>query len=456
MGPAQTAVDAGPSSDEVRAYMREKWSAVVVSRASAGAVIILCGIGAFSAAKFWFEPHTGPAWYLPFLALAVLQAVVWVAINRPRLVEYAKVITICDVVATCAVIAWGGAVSERMYSAEFFLLGVATVTAALVPWGVSGQLVVAAAAMAAVAWNAYLVTGTVFTSLGFPTLIPLLVLFVASVYTAHVLQLTRLRAGREELGRIRAQAESRILNENLERRVAERTAELEVANEELEAFSYSVSHDLRAPLRGMDGLSAALLDDYGDRLDTQARDYLQRIRESAQRLGILIDDLLRLAHVMGVDMRRTDVDLSMMAAGMAARLSESRTERDVEFVIEKSMEVRADEPLVRLAMENLLDNAWKFTEHEPRGKVEVGTTEHNGRVAYFVRDNGVGFEMQYVHKLFGAFERLHGTEEFDGTGIGLATVQRIVQRHNGSVWAHGQPGEGATFYFTLPRQGSSN
>jgi light-regulated signal transduction histidine kinase (bacteriophytochrome) len=226
-------------------------------------------------------------------------------------------------------------------------------------------------------------------------------------------------------------------------------AGLEAANKELEAFAYSVSHDLRAPLRSMDGFSQALLDDYSDKLDEQGRDYLKRVRAGAQRMGTLIEDLLKLSRIARHEMQREQVDLSALAGKIAAELKESEPSRDVVLSIQDGLVADGDERLLRVVLENLLGNAWKFTGKRAKAVIELGATEHEGQTAYFVRDNGAGFDMAYADKLFGAFQRLHSTSEFTGTGIGLATVQRIVHRHGGRVWAEGKVGEGATFFFTL-------
>lgn len=245
------------------------------------------------------------------------------------------------------------------------------------------------------------------------------------------------------------------LNTNLERRVAERTAQLEAANKEMESFSYSVSHDLRAPLRSIDGFSQALLEDYADRLDEDGNNCLKRIRAATQRMGELIDDMLNLSRVTRKGMRLETVDLSAMAQAIAAELRRSQSERQVEFVVADGMVADGDAGLLKVALENLLGNAWKFSGKRAQSKIEFGTTGHNGNAAYYVRDNGAGFDMAYADKLFGAFQRLHDQSEFSGTGIGLATVQRIVHRHGGQVWAEGEVKKGATFNFTLNAQQSA-
>jgi signal transduction histidine kinase/sensor domain CHASE-containing protein len=229
--------------------------------------------------------------------------------------------------------------------------------------------------------------------------------------------------------------------------------ELEATNRELEAFSYSVSHDLRAPLRSIDGFSQILLEDYANELDEDGKDYLGRVRAASQRMGRLIDDILGLSRVTRGTMNRDRVDLSSLAEEVAEGLREGRPEREVKFSIQKGLKVWGDSRLLRVALENLIGNAWKFTGKEPEARIEFGVDEElsrRGRIpVYYVRDNGAGFEMAYANKLFGAFQRLHGSDEFEGTGIGLATVQRIVHRHGGRIWAKGETGRGATFYFTL-------
>jgi PAS domain S-box-containing protein len=224
---------------------------------------------------------------------------------------------------------------------------------------------------------------------------------------------------------------------------------IRAANEELEAFAYSVSHDLRQPLRAIDGFSRVLVERYAGALDSGGRDYLARVRAAAQRMGNLIDDLLGLSRMTRIEMRLGPVDLSAVAHRVCSQLQAEMPDRTVCWVIADELPVEGDERLLEMVLRNLMDNAWKYTSHQAEARIEVGREEVGGETVYFVRDDGAGFDMRYASKLFGAFQRLHGVDEFPGTGIGLATVQRIVHRHGGRVWAHAAVGKGATFYFTL-------
>jgi hypothetical protein len=254
--------------------------------------------------------------------------------------------------------------------------------------------------------------------------------------------------------RMRADAKVRMLNRELEQRVTERTAQLEAANRELEAFSYSVSHDLRAPLRVIDGFSKAIEEEQASALDDTGRDYFKRVRAAAGRMGQLIDALLDLSKQTRGELNRVPVDLSSLAKRAAEELSKNHPKRNVDVVLAEGVTMQGDPVMLRAVIENLLGNAWKFTARRERARIEFGVLKseiHNPKfeMVCFVRDNGAGFDMAYADKLFIAFQRLHGAEDFPGIGIGLATVRRIINRHGGRIWAESEPDKGATFYFTL-------
>jgi PAS domain S-box-containing protein len=227
-------------------------------------------------------------------------------------------------------------------------------------------------------------------------------------------------------------------------------SQLDAANQELEAFSYSVAHDLRAPLRAMDGFSQALLEDYHERLDEHGQDYLGRIRAASQRMAELIDDLLALSRVGRSPFEHKEVDLSAMAGALASELRSAGLPRATDIAISPGLVVNGDERLLRIALTKLLENAWKFTANQPHATIELGVEEHEGQAAYFVRDDGVGFDMAHAGQLFVPFQRLHSRAEFAGNGIGLSIAARIIARHGGRIWAEGAEGQGATFHFTLP------
>lgn len=250
---------------------------------------------------------------------------------------------------------------------------------------------------------------------------------------------------REVAERKRAEDDIRKLNSQL----VQRSAQLEASNKELEAFSYSVSHDLRAPLRGIDGFSQAVLEDYDEKLDESGRSYLRRVRAASQRMSQLIDAMLNLARLTRAEIHTQTFDMSAVVRSVLDDFKKMEPDRQVECLVANNVFATADPQLLRAVLENLLGNAWKFTRHQAHPRIEFGHGQYKGQAAYFVKDNGAGFDMTYVHKLFGAFQRLHAYTEYPGVGVGLATVHRIIQRHGGQIWAEGAIDQGATFHFTL-------
>lgn len=238
-------------------------------------------------------------------------------------------------------------------------------------------------------------------------------------------------------------------NAELEHRVIQRTAELEAINKELEAFSYSVSHDLRAPLRSIDGFSNKILKDYSDLLGEQGKDYFNRVMNASRHMGHLIDDLIKLARISRIDMNMEEINLSAMAQSIVGELKEANPERIASISIQDDLIINGDRNLIHIVLQNLLGNAWKYSKNKSETEIEFSTIQKDGQIIYFIRDNGAGFDMRYVDKLFGAFQRLHSLSEFEGTGIGLATVQRIIRRHQGTIWAESEVDNGTTFFFTL-------
>jgi len=334
------------------------------------------------------------------------------------------------------------------------LLSVLAVTSAAVfPWGVRTQLPLAAATAVALIANFHFVRDGLSTGEILPHLLALTVALCSSLALARVTQRRFLRTVGFRLEGETARAALQQLNCNLERRVRDRTADLEIAYRELEAFSYSVSHDLRAPLRSIDGFAFSALEDLGEKIGPHATDSLNRIRRAAGRMSRLIDGLLRLGRAGRERLRFEVVDLSREATGVSSALAAADPARRVDVRVAPGAVGMADRRLMRVVLVNLLGNAWKYTAGVEHAEIEFGYEARESQVVFHVRDNGVGFEMARVNDLFVPFSRLHSEPDFDGDGVGLATVERIVRRHGGRVWAQGAPGKGATIFFTLDDDG---
>ena len=276
------------------------------------------------------------------------------------------------------------------------------------------------------------------------------VLYNATVYNDYSGNILGVFASARDITRLRqVEMEIQELNSALEQRVIERTAQLKAANREMESFAYSVSHDLRAPLRSIDGFSLALLEDYGDKLDEEGKGHLRRVRAATQRMAQLIDDILKLSRITRSELNFEMVDLSALAVSSSNELRSSDPQRNVEFIIKKEVKTKGDASLLKVVLDNLLGNAWKFSSGHAAARIEFGVTTVEGENVYFVRDDGAGFDMNYADKLFITFQRLHTEQEFPGTGVGLALVRHVINRHGGRVWAESAVEQGATFYFTL-------
>jgi signal transduction histidine kinase len=325
------------------------------------------------------------------------------------------------------------------FEADFFYLYFFVLLLAAI--GESLQVIALTALVVCAAYLYVLnVNGTVLSMWQSPSLIRLPFLFTTAAFYGYLIDRSR-----RDQRRAREQAFA-----DLERLVAQRTADLTATNHELSTFAYSVSHDLRAPLRAIDAFSQALLEDYEQVLDAQGQDYLRRVRANAGRMSQLIDDLLQLSRLTRAEMNCEAIDLSAMARSIATDLQRTDAGRTATFRIEPGVIARGDARLVRVLLENLIGNAWKYTSRHPTAEITFGRNGSDGEVVFYVRDDGAGFDLAYADKLFRPFQRLHTIEEFEGAGVGLATAQRVVRRHGGRIWADAAPEKGATFYFTLP------
>jgi len=402
-------------------------------------------------------PTLHPAEYAVLALFCVVQVSTIVAIRRFTSPRPARAFMLATTCTASVLVAVAAAIGGRTTTAVAFGAGFPMACAAVLPWRSGDQALLAVTSLLATLGNGYFVTGTF--DVGAGGLAVFLIetsVLAASIYLAYELEQTRLTGGAEELERDRSDRKLQEMNTELERRVAARTRELEERTQELErvvkelqSMSYSVSHDLRAPLRHINGYSTSLREEYSTVLGQRGRDYLDRVCAATQRMGGMIDSMLRLGRVTRADLIREPVNLSAIVRGLAADSANTSQGRGVRWIIQDDVWASGDAGLLRVAVENLVDNALKFTRNQNPPYVEFGMDDSGGDVVYYLRDNGVGFDMKYYDKLFGLFTRLHGHEDFEGTGIGLATVQRAVERHGGRVWAHSAVSKGTTFFFTV-------
>jgi signal transduction histidine kinase len=346
---------------------------------------------------------------------------------------FSAAVIVCDTLWITATLVYGGQFGADFFYLYFFVLLLAAI-------GESLQVIALTAVVVCAAYLYVLqANGTMLSWWHSPSLIRLPFLFTTAAFYGYLVD----RARREQ-----RQAREEAFGD-LEKLVAQRTADLTATNHELSAFAYSVSHDLRAPLRAIDAFSQALLEDYDAVLDAQGQDYLRRVRANAGRMSQLIDDLLQLSKLTRSEMHFEAIDLGALARSIAADLLRAQPQRQVTFDIQAGVMAHGDPRLLRVLLENLLGNAWKYTSRQPSAHITFGTSSEDGVPAYFVRDDGCGFDLQYSDKLFRPFQRLHTAEEYEGAGVGLATAQRVVRRHGGRIWADSAPQHGATFSFTL-------
>jgi signal transduction histidine kinase len=350
---------------------------------------------------------------------------------------FSAAVIVFDTAWITAAMLTSGAFEADFFYLYFFVLLLAAIGESL--------KVIALTAVVVCAAYLYVMTtnGTILSLWQSPSLIRLPFLFTTAAFYGYLIDRSR-----REQRQAREQAFA-----DLERQVQRRTAELTATNHELSAFAYSVSHDLRAPLRAIDAFSQALLEDYGEVLDAQGQDYLRRVRANAGRMGQLIDDLLQLSRLTRAEMHFDTIDLSAMARSIITDLQRTHPQRDVDIAIQPGINASGDPRLLRVLLENLLGNAWKYTSRKPSAQIAFGTSGAGRALVYYVRDDGCGFDPAYADKLFRPFQRLHTVEEYEGAGVGLATAQRVVRRHGGRIWAESAPDRGATFFFTLGDRG---
>ncbi len=412
--------------------------------------IIVVTICVVAATELTVQGPKYPTLFILGLTQVVIVLVVLQMLRRPQTRRWIVPIGVGVIavvylsIASADVIAGGGPTTALMICA------IAIGTSALLPWGFRPQLfTVSVAGIALLANVSFFASGILSEGYALGSVVAIAVVLLCSVAIAGRLQHFREKSMLEHLRLVDAEDRLRCLSEELEDRVSDRTAELETANRELESFSYAVSHDLRAPLRTVSGFAEALMEDYADQLDREGLRHVERVRAATERMRELVDGLLELSRLSRAEIERTSVDLTRLAKDVVEELTQESPNHEVDCIIAEDMNAAGDPRMLRVLITNLLGNSWKYTEPTPEPHVEFGTSEYGGQTVYFVNDNGVGFDAKERDKLFVAFERLSGDYKMEGSGIGLATAARIIDRHGGRIWAEGTPGEGATFYFTL-------
>lgn len=461
-GAANATRDARRPPAALREHVARRWHSTLIQRVFAGCGIILTGVVLLIGITAWLGPALRPAEYGVLALLCLVQVVTIASLGGSTSPWVARALTLIACCTDCVLVASAAVIGGRSLTVVAFGAAFPMACAAVVPWRPGHQAVLAAVALLATVANSYFVSGPFdLADGGFAVLFIQPLVLAASVVVAYELERTRLAGGIQELERDRADGRLQELNANLERRVVGRTRELEERTQELErvvkelqSISYTISHDLRQPLRGINGFSAALREEYAEALGTRGCLYLDRVCMATERMGEMIDSMLRLGRVTRGDLVREPVNLSAIVRSMSADLQAISPDREVRWIIQDNVWADGDPGLMRVVIENLIDNALKFSRDRQPAYIEFGMYDAGGEIIYYVRDNGVGFDMRYYEKLFGLFTRLHGREEFEGTGIGLATVQRAVDRHGGRTWAQASVSAGATFFFTLGRSGA--
>jgi|GEM_PF-2042742 len=436
-----------PTRSEVLEYVRRQWTPILVRRSRAASAILVFGAFAFTLSALVALPVSQRHVIRAHLLHATGQTALYFAAGRFSNFNVLRWIPAVGAIATTWSVAYGASMVGHTITTALIGGGYLMGVAALLPWGMPRQAIVVVLSLLAFAMNVHAVTGSFLAD--YWVTIPLLAIAATSLYVAHDFERTRFETGREELRRLRAEEALKVANAGLEQRVDERTRELRQVVEELRSFSYTLSHDLRAPLRAINGFSQALADDFGEALGPSGMAGLERVRAASRRMGEMIDAMLGLGRITSAQLHVAPIDLSSIARDVAATFDRTSDSRKVAWDIQPGMLAEGDEVLVRVLFENLLGNAYKFTASTPEARIEVGTTVHVEIPVYFVKDNGPGFDMAHARHLFGEFYRLHHVDQFEGSGMGLALTRRIVERHGGRVWAQAQPGHGATFFFTL-------